>query len=252
MDTMPFHIYPFDTVTSTNDVVMSDTARYGHGSIVTARQQTAGRGQRGNRWVTAPGENLLFSLVLEPTHIRVEEQFLISEMAALASSDAIRAVSEGTVPCRIKWPNDLYVGDRKIGGILIEHALHSEFLSRSVLGIGINVGQRTFDPALPNPTSLALEMATSGHPIPTPEELLEAFCAAFRFRYYQPAGDLHADFMARLWRGDGRPHRYRDAASGKTFEATIADVEPHTGEMTLHLADGTERRYWFKEVEALF
>lgn len=252
MNTMSFHIFPFDTVTSTNDVAMSDTARYGHGSIVTARQQTAGRGQRGNRWVTASGENLLFSLVLEPTHIRVEEQFLISEMAALAASDAIRAVSGGSVPCRIKWPNDLYVGDRKIGGILIEHALHSEFLSRSVLGIGINVAQREFDPALPNPTSLAREMTTDKVPLPAPEQVLEAFCTAFPFRYGQPAGELHADFMARLWRGDGEPHRYRDAASGEVFEALIADVEPLTGEMTLRLPNGTERRYWFKEVEALF
>lgn len=249
---MSFHIFPFDTVTSTNDVVMSDTTRYGHGSIVTARQQTDGRGQRGNRWVTTPGENLLFSLVLEPTHIRVEEQFLISEMAVLAASDAIQAASSGTVPCCIKWPNDLYVGDRKIGGILIEHALHSEFLSRSVLGIGINVAQREFDPALPNPTSLALEMATAKIPLPSVEQILEAFCTAFSFRYSQTAAELHADFMARLWRCNGQPHRYRDASSGEVFEALIADVAPLTGEMTLRLSNGTERRYWFKEVEALF
>ena len=251
---MEFRIFPFDEVTSTNDVAMHDPAAYPHGSVVTARLQTAGRGQRGNRWVSEAGRNLTFSLAIEPTHILVEQQFRISEMAALAASDAIRAVSDGGVACRIKWPNDLYVGDRKIGGMLIEHALHSEYLSRSVIGIGINVRQRSFDPSLPNPTSLANEWDRLSLPgdVPSPEELLQAFFRAFEWRYEQPQNDLHADFLARFWRGDGALYPYRESASGELFEARIAGVDPHSGELTLRLADGTERRYWFKEVEPLF
>ena len=87
---MEFRIISFDEVSSTNDVAMGAADRYGHGCVLTARRQTAGRGQRGNRWESEPGVNLMFSLVLEPTHILVEEQFRISEMAALAASDAVR------------------------------------------------------------------------------------------------------------------------------------------------------------------
>ena len=88
--------------------------------------------------------------------------------------------------------------------------------------------------------------------VPSPEELLQAFFRAFEWRYEQPQNDLHADFMARLWRGDGAPYPYRESASGELFEARIAGVDPHSGELTLRLADGTERCYWFKEVEPLF
>lgn len=248
---MEFRIVPFDEVTSTNDVAMALPDLYGHGSILTARRQTAGRGQRGNRWSSNPDENLMFSLVLEPEHILVEQQFRVSEMAALAASDAVRAVTGGAVNCVVKWPNDLYVGDRKIGGILIEHTLHSEWLSRSVVGIGINVRQREFDTALPNPTSIANQLPPDS-PVPTPDQVLAAFCTAFATRYTQDEVFLHADFMTRLWRGDGKPYRYRDAASGEFFEASIAGVDRHTGELALRLAGGGQRRYWFKEVEAIF
>lgn len=250
---MEFRFNRFDEVTSTNDVAMSSPHLYGHGSILTARSQTAGRGQRGNRWSSEPGENLMFSLVLEPTHILVEEQFRISEMASLAASDAVRAVTGGTVPCQVKWPNDLYVGDQKIGGILIEHSLHSEYLSRSVIGIGINVRQQCFDPSLPNPTSIANKLPADTA-VPAPEAALNAFCDSFALRYGQDAAALHADFMARLWRGDGDLYLYRDAASGETFAASVAGIDMHTGELTLRRPDrdGALCRYWFKEVEAIF
>lgn len=248
---MEFRIVPFDEVTSTNDVAMHDAVAYRHGCILTARRQTDGRGQRGNRWSSEPDENLMFSLVLEPEHILVEHQFRISEMAAMAAADAVRTITGGAVACAVKWPNDLYVGDRKIGGILIEHTLHSEYLSRSVVGIGINVRQREFDPALPNPTSIANELPPDS-PVPTPDQVLAAFCTAFATRYTQDEVLLHADFMTRLWRGDGKPYRYRDTASGELFEASIAGVDRHTGELTLRLAAGGQRRYWFKEVEAIF
>lgn len=256
---MEFRIVRFEEVTSTNDVAMRESALYGHGCVLSARRQTAGRGQRGNRWESEAGENLLFSLVLEPTEVLVEEQFRISEMAALAASDAVRKATDGRVACGVKWPNDLYVGDRKIGGILIEHVLQSEFLSRSVVGIGINVGQRRFDPSLPNPTSIANELSAVGGgasvEVPTPEEVLMAFCEAFDRRYGEDQERLHEDFTARLWRGDGGFYEYRDAASGARFRAAISGVDRRTGELTLRVSEadgGGERRYWFKEVEPLF
>ncbi len=254
---MEYRIVRLEEVTSTNDVAMASPASYREGTIITARRQTAGRGQRGNRWVSEPGMNLMFSLVLEPTHIPVERQFRISEAAALAASDAVRRVTRGAVACDIKWPNDLYVGDRKLGGILIEHSLQSEYLSRSVIGIGINVRQRKFDPSLPNPTSIANELPPDAAPV-APDELLAAFCEAFSLCFAQVGTDagckaLHADFTARLWRGKAREsYPYRDVASGERFEAKVAGVDADTGELILRLFSDEIRRYWFKEVEAIF
>lgn len=254
---MNFRIIPFDEVTSTNDVAMVSPDLYDHGSILTAQRQTEGRGQRGNRWHSPAGENLMFSLVLEPHHILVERQFHISEMAALAAADAVRTATGGAVECRVKWPNDLYVGDRKVGGILIEHTLHSEYLSRSVIGIGINVRQKKFDPSLPNPTSIALSLLSVRPmaypaPMPLPGEVLRAFCTALAFRYAQPAADLHRDYMAWLWRGDSSPYPYHDPKTGEFFDASIEGIDRYTGKLTLHVAGGDQRRsYWFKEVEAV-
>ena len=103
--------------TSTND----DARRpeYCHGDIVWAERQTAGRGQRGHSWTSAEGENLTFSLVLEPRFLPVGEQFLLSEAVALALTDTF---ADFGIDTRIKWTNDIYVGDRKLVGILIEHS----------------------------------------------------------------------------------------------------------------------------------
>ncbi len=269
---MNFNIIPFESVTSTNDEAMEGfvAGRYKEGTIITAQEQTAGRGQRGNQWLSAPGENLTFSLVVEPCHIRADQQFRISETAALAASDAIRVCG---IDCRIKWPNDLYIGERKTGGILIEHTLNSEYLSASIIGIGINIGQRRFAPGLPNPTSLALESYTSpsaqrhgetpGKPkcgtVPGPEigpgalapgDILASFCTAFGRRYGQEPAALHADYMEALWRIGGY-HPYREPISGAIFTAAIEAIDPNTGELTLRTGLNARKKFWFKEIEAV-
>ena len=144
-------IYRIDETTSTNDEARD--AKYRHGDIVWAERQTAGRGQRGHTWTSPEGENLTFSMVLEPRFLPVGEQFLLSEAVTLALTDTFAAYGIDT---RIKWTNDIYVGDRKLVGILIEHNHAGASLSRTIAGIGINVNQTEFDPALPNPVSMAM------------------------------------------------------------------------------------------------
>lgn len=253
---MEFNIITLDEVSSTNDVAMNAIVQHthGHGTIFTARSQSAGRGQRGNVWRSAPGRNLTFSLIIEPCHIPVCEQFRISEMAALA---AIRALGGFGISARIKWPNDLYVGDCKIGGILIEHTLMGEYLSFSIIGIGINVLETGFDPTLPNPTSVALLLARSDgreSDAATPSRLLQAFCEAFDDLYASSQRDdtktLHRDYMSRLWRGTGS-HPYRDSEG--EFMASVESIDPTSGMLTLR-RDGESAplsNYWFKEVESV-
>lgn len=234
-------IHRIAETTSTNDDARD--ARYRHGDVVWAERQTAGRGQRGHTWTSPEGENLTFSVVLEPTFLPVGEQFLLSEAVALALCDTFEAFG---IAARIKWTNDLYVGDSKLSGMLFEHSFSGPTLSRSVVGIGINVNQTAFDPALPNPVSMALAAGRTFRR----EEVLDAFLAALRSRYALLEGGhaerLHPHYAERLYRlGEEHPFRHPD---GSLFRATMLGVRP-TGELVLRHADGTTRAYLFREVE---
>lgn len=230
-------IISFEELGSTND--QATRGGYTDRTIIVTANQTAGRGQRGNSWASQSGQNLTFSLVIEPRHIPVVEQYRISMVAALSASDALR---EAGVECIIKWSNDLYVGDSKIGGILIEHSLMGEMLTRTVIGIGINVHQSQFPSDLPNPTSLVNEGVRGV----SPSDLLDMFIVNFENRYAQSVEVLHGDYMDRLWRKTGE-HKFCDA--GGEFRANIHGVDPLTGLLTLELEGGARREYWFKEVE---
>ena len=234
-------IYRIAETTSTND----DAKRpeYRHGDIVWAERQTAGRGQRGHSWTSPEGENLTFTLVLEPVFLPVGEQFLLSEAVTLALTDTFAAFG---IDARIKWTNDIYVGDKKLVGILIEHSYSGPTLARTIAGIGINVNQSAFDPALPNPVSMAqlrgryFDRAT----------LLNAYLESLNRRYAQlEAGDkdgLQRDYRMRLYRlGEEHPYRFPD---GTTAPAVMEGVRP-SGALILRHEDGAVREYLFKEVE---
>ena len=120
------------------------------GSVIVADFQTAGRGQVGNVWESARGKNLTFSLVLYPQALPVNQQFLISQIAALSVKETLDAYTEGI---SIKWPNDIYWQDKKICGMLIENDLSGHNLLRSIIGIGINLNQTIFRGDAPNPVS---------------------------------------------------------------------------------------------------
>lgn len=122
------------------------------GTVIAAREQTAGKGQFGKKWESAPGENLTFSVIFYPGFLEAARAHQLHYAVSLALHDFFFARLQ--LDTRIKWPNDIYHGDKKICGILIENALIKEHLSYSVIGIGINVNQTTFHPDIPNPVSL--------------------------------------------------------------------------------------------------
>src|SRR5690606_12415094 len=114
------------------------------GALVTAEHQTAGRGRHGRTWTDAPGLSLLASLLLRPT-LPPDRLGLLPLAAGLAAADAVESVT-GLVP-RLKWPNDVLLGGRKVGGLLLESRL-GDGPATVVLGLGLNVGQADFPPEL--------------------------------------------------------------------------------------------------------
>ena len=137
---------------STNDIA-ADLYQRGiipPGAVVITDQQLAGKGQRGNKWESAAGKNLTFSLVLEPNFLGADESFYLNIAASLALSDTLLKLSDSFT---VKWPNDLYYRHKKIGGILIENHISGEKITSSVIGIGLNINQVRFV-GLPDAVSL--------------------------------------------------------------------------------------------------
>lgn len=232
-------------VTSTNTFLSGHREDFENLSLLRAVSQTGGRGQRGNSWEAEPGKNLTFSILFTPAGIHPREQFSISEATVLGICDYL--ASHG-VKGMVKWPNDVYVGDKKIAGILIENSLCGAEILSSIIGVGINVNQKVFLSDAPNPVSLSLltgldydlgeETRTVARSIE--KRLLDTEEASRR-------AELHRDYLSVLWRGTGS-HPFRDKASGNLFEARIADIEPD-GILVLEEVSGTRRKFAFKETE---
>lgn len=242
---------------STNSYLQEISADAPHGTVVAATSQTAGRGQRGNSWESEAGKNITMSMLLRPS-VLPSRQFLLSEAAALAVVHTLDGYLGDGVS--VKWPNDVYYGDRKICGLLIEHSLSGGKISHTIAGIGLNVNQREFLSDAPNPVSL---YQVTGRDTPVGEvrcrlaEELLRLCALLPGQ----AATLHEEFLSRLYRRDGF-FRYRSTVdaiaaggdgllpAGSLFEGRIADVAPD-GILSLSLRDGTVYRFAFKEVEFL-
>lgn len=147
----------FDTLDSTNNYAMAlvnaDTAL--PGTTIVADRQTAGRGQRGRQWADSVGESLLMSVVVVPQRA-LTGQFGFSAAIALALAETLQDLLPAA-EVRIKWPNDIYVNDRKAGGMLIENVIRGSQWTQAVVGFGLNVAQPQLPEALPFATSLRRE-----------------------------------------------------------------------------------------------
>lgn len=123
-----------------------------HGLCIFAHEQLAGRGQRGKKWVTAPGQNVHLSLILEPKQLKLVNLFALSALVAVKTREFMAEKAPGN--WFIKWPNDIYFQDRKAGGILIENILSGQNWKWAVVGIGLNINEETFSPELSRAVSL--------------------------------------------------------------------------------------------------
>ena len=210
---------------------------------VTARHQTAGRGQRGNVWNSLAGENLLLTLVVRPGQsLQVTSQFLLSQAVAVAIHSAMTRYGIDT---RLKWPNDIYVGNRKLAGILVELDYSGSSVEQAIIGIGLNVNQSDF-PAMDRvPVSMKMLLGKEF----TVDDVLRDVIECFG-RYYAGICTGEADDVATEYKelllGIGEERHFIDSQG--SFMATIEGTEPD-GHLLLRRSDGTLSRYAFKEVE---
>lgn len=234
-----------ETCPSTNALLAERAEACADCHFLVARRQTAGRGQRGNSWESLPFTNLTFSLLVKPQALPAARQFELSMVVSLALADAVDAVlAADGVPdrCSLKWPNDLYCGDRKLAGILIENSLNGSNIARSIVGIGLNVNQKEFFSDAPNPLSLTNLTGREYDLDRLMEHIAGTIASAIDGYRAEPDGDaLLARYRARMWRGAGEwPFR---EPGGPVFRASIAGVG---ADGTLSLSNG--RSYAFKEV----
>lgn len=214
------------------------------GCCVLTDKQTAGRGQRGNQWEAAPGENLTLSVVWKPTFLPAADQFLLSQAVALAVHDWLGALLGPTPALRVKWPNDLYYGSQKLGGILIENTLSGPKIQHSIVGIGLNVNQQHF--GVPTATSLSRLTGRTYALVTLAERLLESL----ERRYLQlRAGrvrELRTDYLAVLYRFEEQ-HDYE--ADGQRLRGRIVGLDA-AGRLALETG-GQVRHFDLKQIRYL-
>ncbi len=214
------------------------------GTVFLAYEQTAGRGQMSNFWESEPGKNLTFSIVAFPDFLEIRHQFLLSKVVALG---IYTALSKYVDKLRIKWPNDIYAGEKKLGGILIENSIMYSSIKSSVIGIGINVNQTGFKSNAPNPVSL--KNLTNQH-FDCESVLSEILSGIDRFYSLLRNGaeeQIDQEFISVLYRLNEK-HWFR--SEQEKFEGEIIGVN-EIGQLLIRKQNGEILDFHFKEVEFL-
>ena len=239
------NIVRLDSTTSTNTWTALHDKDLESPSLVYSINQTAGRGQRGNSWESQPGKNITASLIFHPDNFPAHRQFLISEIIALAIVDFLKGHG---ISAKIKWPNDIYVGNKKICGILVEHVVVGKTISRSIAGFGININQEVFLSDAPNPVSLS-QLTGLKYDIETEINSLASIIGNYLAKLSTDSSDInHDEFLKNLWRHDGNFYKFFDRNRTQYIEARINSVSTD-GTLTLSTIDGDSRKYAFKEIE---
>jgi BirA family transcriptional regulator, biotin operon repressor / biotin---[acetyl-CoA-carboxylase] ligase len=241
------HHIRLEEVASTNTFALElvRSTPVAEGTVVSAQHQTAGRGQRGSQWQSNPGENLTLSIVLRPAFLAPSAQFDLTRVVALAVAETVEQTCEGTgVKISVKWPNDIYINQRKVAGILVETILGNNRFVAAVVGIGLNVNQLQFGELAARATSLRLITGKTANT----ETLLARLCE-FLEKYYLllragKTDELRQMYEQKLYL---RNAQARFSENGSAFDAILQGTTAE-GLLRLQTAD-EERLYSFKEVK---
>lgn len=262
---MKFEIIHIEETDSTNRWMKENGTR---NLVVVADYQTAGKGCGANTWEAERGKNLLFSVMIHPKCIQAKNQFIITQVVSVALCKTLESLlsppltpptqegnTKGENPTQegntkeeeptqegnaisIKWPNDIYVGDKKICGVLIENRLQGRMINDTIIGIGLNVNQTEFKSDAPNPVSIK---QLTGKETDR-DEVLNTFLN--KLKETAQSTTIIADYKARLYRREGK-HLFM--TQNTTFKASIVDVKDD-GRLMLQDEKGVAHLFRFKEV----
>ena len=238
-----FRIIRIDETDSTNRwmkelIQLHPSENTQHEMVVVCDYQTAGRGCGSNSWEAEQGKNLLMSVLMHPKKVSARTQFIITQIVSVALCRTIETVIGSEHRVTIKWPNDIYVGDKKICGVLIENSIAGRRIKDCIIGIGLNVNQTEFKSDAPNPVSIA---QLTGKEMDR-EEVLKLFLTNLSKEYENK--NVHQDYLGRMYRRDGL---YPFETEGTRFMARVIGVNDD-GRLMLQDEDGIGHMFRFKEV----
>lgn len=235
-----------DVIDSTNNYAqhLISQKKAKNGQIILAQQQTSGKGQRNNTWQSSKGENLLMSLILFPNHLPIQHQFYLNMAVALSIVECLNKI----VQFHIKWPNDIYYNQQKLGGILIENSITNNQLKTSIIGIGINVNQTQFPTNIPNPISLKLISANHYQ--------LSSLAKSIASKILQYLNQIEKGHFLTI-RNEYKSHLFAHNQWQKfktnqlSFNGKICDVNP-MGHLVVEHQNGLIKTYANGEIEFIF
>ena len=223
-----------------NQLVLSKAAE--HGTVVLAQHQIKGKGQQGNIWESEAGKNFLGSIILFPTFLNAAKQFYLSKIASLAIVDFLKTETE---EISIKWPNDIYIKNKKIAGILIENSVKGQNLSSSIIGIGLNLNQEIFISNAPNPVSLKQITGKNYDIEKVADSILQNLNNWYNILENEGIDEIDSAYFNQLFRVQ---EWAIFAKQGVSFEARIIGIGEF-GQLVLEERNGAISEYIFKEVE---
>ncbi|WP_204346285.1 biotin--[acetyl-CoA-carboxylase] ligase [Psychroserpens algicola] len=242
------HIIKLDAIDSTNTFLrhLSSEKTVEDYTVVVANSQTKGRGQMGTVWDSQPNKNLMVSVFIDVSFLKIENSFYISMATSLAISNALKAFQ--IKPVKVKWPNDILADQKKISGVLIENVIKNNQLQASIIGFGLNVNQTYFE-QLPSATSMHM---VSGKVYHLDEVLLSVI---EQLRYYidilktgdfQKVKDLYESELFR----NNKPSTFKDV-KGVLFTGIIKGVS-NSGYLQVLIEDEILKEFDLKEVKLLY
>ncbi|GGE58164.1 BirA family biotin operon repressor/biotin-[acetyl-CoA-carboxylase] ligase [Pedobacter psychrotolerans] len=233
-------------VDSTNNFLkdlLSKSEPLAEGTVIMADNQFSGRGQQQSVWQTEAGKNISMSIYLKPSFLPLQKQFYLNMAVSLAVSDALDTyITEGI---KIKWPNDIYYFNRKIGGILIENTLTGIAFKSSVIGIGLNINQLNFPDHISNKATSLVQILQKETDLMGILEKISIFIEKYYLILKSGGYDiLQKNYLKRLYNFNVKAS-YLD--HGKVFEGIITGVEDG-GRLVMHTEQGPQA-FNFKEIE---
>lgn len=238
-----------DELSSTNTYAQELVAKSKpiEGTVISTFRQPQGRGQVGSKWESEPDKNLTLSVVLYPVFLAPWQNFALNKAIALAVRHFIAALVPQQ-PVKVKWPNDIYVGTRKICGILIQNSLSRNTLASSIVGIGVNVNQTIFSKDIPNPSSLQMENGKEYDLY----SLIPLLCQHLELMYLRLKSghfaELDAEYLQHLY-------RYQESTlfqrvNGTIFWGKISGISG-SGQLLIVPEDGLEESFDLKEISII-